>query len=501
MKSIFCGLYFITIFTFAQDNVLSTRHINKVNKQSSADKKLSLYFKYFRKDSVKHVKKTNRYWKAQTDSLTKVIVTREKALAKQSKKVKDDINSKIYLLVYKPWAKNQTAYYLKLLDESGFKASPSFRIIMQNYLEDYFLKATQNDSLLYALKQQLPDISMPKRLKSKINLYQAINIGKLQQAKNKLNGISSIKERAQNHSAKFGKYKKFVSDTGTQKEFVTTEGTKLAGEYASKMNEYSQVNEIKGQMGEADKLKGLANQYSGSMDIEQLQDSVYLREQAKKKAEELATEYLEQRPEIMQAAQRKMKLLMKTYSIVPNSNDLSTATKRVSLKGRTITERLQVAANFQVISLKPISIDFSPQVGYKFNSRFVVGVGGLYRKTFKDSLRAISPDAFGYKAFTSYEVLGKFFLNGEFGRNSPGVKLIEGNSQRTWEKTLLLGVGRKMLVHPKIEMTLMVGYNFLHQNGDTVFPKPWVVRVGFQTSELAFLDKRKLHARNMKGRL
>lgn len=72
---------------------------------------------------------------------------------------------------------------------------------------------------------------------------------------------------------------------------------------------------------------------------------------------------------------------------------------------------------------------------------------------------------------------------------------MEDNSQRTWEKTFLLGVGHKMSIHPKVEMTLMVGYNFMHQHGDTFYPRPWVIRVGFQTSELAFLNKKKLQAK------
>lgn len=496
--SLFCVLCFFLVESIAQNHpVLSQKHLDKINNHSSISRKLSLYRKFSKKDSIRHIKQANRYWKAQTGSLTKAMVAREKALAKRSKKVKDGINSKIYILVYKPWAKREATRYLNLFDKSGFKASSSFRIILKNYLEDYFLKATQNDSILYALKQQIPDLQLPKQLASKVNLYKAINVGDLQQAKNKLDGINPINKKAQRYAGKYGKYKNAFSNA-TQKGFVKTKGTKLATQYASQKNGASELNEVKGHLGEAEKLKGFPDEYRDKMN--QLQDSAYIKEQAKKKAEELAMQYIEQHPEIMQGAQSKMRLLMKTYSVVPNSNDLSTATKRTSLKGKTFFERLQIAANFQVISLKPIAIDFAPQVGYKFNSKFVVGIGGLYRKTFGDSLRSISSDAFGYKAFTTYEVLGKFFVNGEFGRNSPGLKNTEGNSQRAWEKTLVFGVGRKMLIHPKIEMTLMVGYNFMHQNGDTVYPKPWAIRVGFQTSELAFLNKSKLHANNLKGR-
>ena len=109
---------------------------------------------------------------------------------------------------------------------------------------------------------------------------------------------------------------------------------------------------------------------------------------------------------------------MKKYSMVPNSNDLSTAIKRTSLKGRTFKERLVLATNFQILNYRPVMIDFSPSVGYKFNSRFAVGVGGMYRQTFKASLSRLSPQVIGYKVFSNYDVVNNFFAYVEFARNS-----------------------------------------------------------------------------------
>jgi hypothetical protein len=33
-------------------------------------------------------------------------------------------------------------------------------------------------------------------------------------------------------------------------------------------------------------------------------------------------------------------------------------------------------------------------------------------------------------------------------------------------------------------------YNILHKNNDPIYPRPFVVKIGFQTSELAMLRRR-----------
>jgi len=144
-----------------------------------------------------------------------------------------------------------------------------------------------------------------------------------------------------------------------------------------------------------------------------------------------------------------------------------------------------------VPSIDPLAIDFSPQVGYKLNRKFVIGIGGTYRQSFGDSVPSLAPTVFGYKAFSSYEVVSSFFAYTEYDRNSPGIKKEEGKSVRMWNDALFLGAGRKFTVHPKIEMTLIIAYNFLHQLSDPIYPKPWMVKVGFQTSELAMLKNRR----------
>ena len=83
-----------------------------------------------------------------------------------------------------------------------------------------------------------------------------------------------------------------------------------------------------------------------------------------------------------------------------------------------------------------------------------------------------------------------FFGYAEYGRNSPGVKVEEGRTIRIWKNAFIAGVGKKMLIHKNIEMTMLVGYNFFHQANDPVYSRPLIVRVGFQLSELALLKRK-----------
>lgn len=189
----------------------------------------------------------------------------------------------------------------------------------------------------------------------------------------------------------------------------------------------------------------------------------------------------------------KIGLLQKKYSKVISSDDLSTAEKRSSLEGKSFKQRLFIGGNFNVTSTDPIAIDLTPQVGYKFNRRFIVGVGMLYRKTFSnDSIKTVGvpENGIGYNAFTSYDIVKSFFAYGEYsaliteeaGTGSDGKvkKQVDG---------LMLGIGKKVSIHPNVNMTIMLLYDFFHKPMNSLTPKPFSIKIGFQLSELAMLKK------------
>jgi hypothetical protein len=466
---------------------LSGRHAQRINNTVSPEKKLRLYRKYYKIDSLRFEKRIRRYWQKEIDDITHASVKRQRAAKSILENPDDGPSSRIYVTIYIPWARRQAMLHVSWLDQHSISTSAINRQVLINYFEWYYLRVSQNDSMLTVIKQRCPNIDLPKRLSQKVRRYIAI-YGKTTSSDSpsildKEEGLQGIALGLDNpYSDKIANVSQY-----TNRGSIADAGRKLMTQQTSNLKSIENIENNNQQLEQVEELKGQATR--SQQQINQLQDSTYIKEQVKKKAEEQAMRYVADHPEVMQGVQRKMGLLMKKYSLVPNSNDLSSAVKRTSLSGKSLQQRLYLASNLQVISLNPVSIDFSPVVGYRFNTGFIAGIGGTYRQTFSDTIPVVAPVVFGYKLFTSYDVLNNFFAYGEIDRNSPGVEKNENESKRIWKNAAFLGVGRKFMVSARVEMTVVMMYNFLHENFDPVYPKAWVVRVGFQGSQLAFLKK------------
>lgn len=488
----FVLVHFIQVYSQTQ---LSEKHIDKLNTLTNPQEKLSLYRKYYKKDSTKQAKEQERYFQFQIDSLTNAVEEREKALANKSKKTKDGVGSKIYKTVYKRWARRQAQLQLKWLERHGIIVSSNASVILIRYFEDYFLNATQDDATLAALKQKIPNLELPKSLNAKVNNYNILRAHNLNHTKEEtsnkflqnkyVQSAKAFKGKAGAYQSEVEKYQGYndVLSGDSLRGFVKVKGEELAMQQG--LSTVDGFGKLTSAQEEVSKLKAMPGQYQNQ--VKQMSDSAYIKEQARKKAEEFAMKYVAEHPELLEGARRKMNLLMKKYSVIPNSNDLSTAVKRNSLKGKRFKERLYFAGNFQLLTLEPVSIDFSPAIGYRINKRFTVGAGGNYRQSFGDSLPKISPQVVGYKAFVNYDIVKSFFLYGEFDRNSPAKKETETINKRVWKKASFVGVGKKVTIHPKLEMTAVFMYNLLHENNDIIYPKRWSFKIGFQTTTLTMV--------------
>lgn len=469
---------------------LSEKHMRKVLAEDNPVKKRKAYLKYYHKDSLRYVKEVDRYWQAKFDNFNSFV----------SKK-KDRIN-KISGLVEEPLKRLEASMHIRP-DMYRFPSELEHRY-SKKQLEAiyssmrYYLKEMSSDTsgvLTRALKSDMAFIASLVELRTPMNLSNQVNgvkgFGKRlkKEVNDKLGGSEYLKEanelkgEVSNQLVEFKQYEQYSNMTPdsllqvgvnrlekeAQNQLMGAAGFES---YQKQLNQYSQIE----------------RQYKGYLN--DLQDSTARKEMAKKKAEELAMQYISENPGILEDVQKKMSLLMKKYSTVANSNDLSTAIKRTSLRGRTFSERLVIATNFQLLSIDPFSIDLAPQIGYRFNSLFSLGVGGTYRKTFNDSIPTLSPEVFGYKAFLSYDILNSFFAYGEYAQNSPGVTVQEGITKRIWKPAALLGVGRRFSLHKNVDMTVVALYNFLHSPGDPVYPRPFMVRFGFQLSDVALLKKK-----------
>ncbi|HYG04338.1 MAG TPA: hypothetical protein VD927_17945 [Chryseosolibacter sp.] len=485
------GLSLALLFLFScatpsycqQNPVLSEKHLEKINSIDNPYRKLKKYQRFFHRDSLKQVRSLNRLLDAKEDSIDNLISRKEKAIERTRSRIKQNTESKIHRTVVYPWAKREAKRHIGWMYEHGFQSSVSFARLLEAYLIHYFIEAAKDDEKLAALKAKMPGLQMPKELNTRIADFNVIHGNPFSELKNvslpdlsgKFRSLNTLKEGSGRVLSGAKEIKSLSSDLPASAESIATD----------QLSSLDQVSAFRGELGKVDQLK------SQMGNIQQMSDSAYVKEQAKKKAEELAMDYLEQNPEILKAVDKQKMLLMKKFSVVPNSTDLSTATKHTSLKGRSFKERLYLAGNFQLLTLDPVSIDFSPMAGYRFNKKLVAGVGANYRQTFGDSIPQLAPQVLGYKAFASYDVISSFFVYGEFDRNTSGMEHANDISSLKWRNAAFLGAGRKLTLHKHAEMTVIFMYNFLYRHPDPVYPRRWMISLRFQTSELAFLKPNK----------
>lgn len=204
------------------------------------------------------------------------------------------------------------------------------------------------------------------------------------------------------------------------------------------------------------------------------------KQQMKSKMTNHAKEFISKHAEKIQQIQGKMDHLKRKYSSVPNSNDLSTAKKRTSLKDKSLRKRLTFGGNFNISRTNPVQLDLSPTIGYRINTLFELGATAMYRSQLeadKTGVRANNERTYGYSAYARHIVFKNFFGYLE-GENINRTQTIQDQSQRTWTQNLLLGIGREFKLTSWLEFQTIVTYNFLHDNTDGVYGSAVVFKTG-----------------------
>ncbi|CAK9010392.1 Uncharacterized protein SCF082_LOCUS10656, partial [Durusdinium trenchii] len=214
-------------------------------------------------------------------------------------------------------------------------------------------------------------------------------------------------------------------------------------------------DKLNAQKGQVD---GLAGKGEGADD--------QVKQRLLNRARQLGSNPLAGKTDKVEAAQKKLTKLKKKYSYVPNSNDLSTAKKASSLEGEPLKKRLKIGGTLQVHAGKPVGIDFNPQLAYRLNKKWSAGLGATYRSSFGGGERFFSgeeEETYGGRLFTDYTFFKSFFAHGEFEKihtneQDPDRDRLIGQ----WSNGLLAGIGKEYRLVKKIEGSVMVLYNFLH---------------------------------------
>ncbi len=294
------------------------------------------------------------------------------------------------------------------------------------------------------------------------------------------NELKSTQERARSYADQYESYDGQLKQNKQLKDSLAGTMEMMAKKHV-KNPAYSD-NLIKGyedklnaQKGQADKIGGQASQL-GNM------ENVDKRQQMMNKAKQLGSNHFVGKTAKVEAAQQKLSKLKKKYSYVPNSNDLSTAKKANSLEGEPLKKRLTIGGTLQIHPGRPVGIDFNPQLGYRMNKKWTIGLGGTYRSSFGSGERFISNDenkAYGGRPYTNYMFFRSFFGHGEFELLRTNIPDTDTDELLThWSKGLMVGIGKNYSFTKKVEGSVMMLYNFLDENPGP-YERSWVIRFGF----------------------
>jgi hypothetical protein len=202
----------------------------------------------------------------------------------------------------------------------------------------------------------------------------------------------------------------------------------------------------------------------------------------KPKLKTIPKEKIDQYKGKLRKAQGDLTKLKKKYSEVSSANDLSTAVKKNSLKGKTIKERLVIGGNFQAWSFEPVTLDISPVLGYRVNKLFQAGVGVSSRYIFTyDQNLLVTTQAEGYKAFLSHDIFRDFFGYSEFERQKLKKQVVQMEEKEyPWKNAWHVGVGRSIQLGSNISVQAMMLYNILFDRADQNYNRRWNMKVGVQ---------------------
>jgi hypothetical protein len=427
---------------------LSPNHQKKLAAYKSGHKRLKQYYKFYKKDSAQQSKKLDKKYKRELDSAYRANRKQEKLerqLAKRGiilPKKEMSYGDSLTRVLKKYWAITKDS-----------TASDSAKQMANGMIKEIALKqAEQYPEYLGALKR-----------------YQSGDTLSWELLASKIPGFDTLSG---------------VFNSSPQEVFAMAEKTA-----ETMLSKAAGAGALGQQFAEAEKLKQLPEQYMN--EYRKYSDPEMLETEAKQKAADEAVRVFEEKADIG-GAQKRISTLMSKYREFSGAADLSDAVRHTSLKGTSLRERLVIGGHFSVVSTKPASIDFSPQLGYKFNTRFFMGAGMSYRCTFGDSIRNsyyVSPSNTSYKAFISYDVVKAFYAFGEWEKS--GISRSSNDKMsKQWKDNYFIGVGKRVLVLSRLYFTMTVLYNLNSEHQNPVHPNRFQVRTGFQLSERAMAKKK-----------
>lgn len=200
-----------------------------------------------------------------------------------------------------------------------------------------------------------------------------------------------------------------------------------------------------------------------------------VQEQMMQQAQQGVQRHFAQHTEELQTGQQELTKLKRKYKTVQSEQDKYE--RATSLKGEPWTARLLLGSYLQLYREPSFSVDLSPFVGYRFNTRWSAGIGGSYRAAF----RRVSGSAPVYQGriFIESNVYRGFVLHAAYERSGLSIPVtVSTETGMITNQHLLAGVGKSYSITKKIRGTTLL----LYRPGDidqSLQLSRWNLRTGF----------------------
>ncbi len=185
-----------------------------------------------------------------------------------------------------------------------------------------------------------------------------------------------------------------------------------------------------------------------------------IQQQMKQRLAQEAKQHFARHSDALQEGQQQLSKLKQKYKSVQTEQDKFE--RATSLQGEPWTARLLLGSYFQFYREPSFQVDLSPFVGYRFNTRWSVGVGGSYRATFRrlpgSALSRVAPVYQG-RVFIEGEVYRGFAAHAAYERSGLFAPMVSPEDRGVViDQHLLVGIGKSYRITRNIRGTTLLLY-------------------------------------------
>jgi len=161
------------------------------------------------------------------------------------------------------------------------------------------------------------------------------------------------------------------------------------------------------------------------------------------------------------------------------TDDENTTESDRSLKDNKFAERLVKGGNFYINFWGDVfEINVNPILGYKVNEDFLVGVG-MFIDYQNSNYYQFSSTILGGKVFARYFIYNNLFTQAEFEKLRISLKYnYNSNANVYFYDGLYVGLGYNFGEYRNSGVTIMVLYDLLYNEENSIYQSPISLRVG-----------------------